>query len=274
MSWINRLERRLEPYAITNLTLFIVIGQVFVLLTGMLGLIDPELLILVPSHVKAGEWWRIFSFILIPPAKGPVFIAFALYLFYLYGSALERVWGPLRFNFFLLTGWALTVGLSLIIPLAGSAYITNIFLLGLIFLAFARLNPDFELLLFFVLPVKVKWLALIEWITYGFFFATGGMGTRLAVGAAIVNFLIFFSRDIARATRQSARRGHTARLGRANDTQDSEARHTCSVCGRTDITNPQLDFRYAADDKCYCSDHLPNRKAAVPAGNNSDSPSA
>lgn len=267
MSWINRLERRLEPYAITNLSLFIVIGQVFVLLTSMLQLIDPELLILVPSYVKAGEWWRLFSFVLIPPPQGPIFVAFALYLFYLYGSTLERFWGAFRYNLFLLTGWALTVVLPFIIPSAGPHYITNVFLAGLVFLAFARLNPNFELLLFFVLPVKVKWLALIEWLVYGYSFAVGGLGTKLAVGAATANFLIFFASDFARSARQTARKGQSERLGRSSETASAEARHTCSVCGRTDVTNPELDFRYAADDQCYCGDHLPNRQKPVTSDN-------
>jgi hypothetical protein len=271
MSWINRLERRLEPYAITNLSLFIVIGQVFVLLTSMLQLIDPNQLILVPALVQAGEWWRPFSFIFIPPPQGPLFIAFALYLFYLYGTALERFWGALRFNLFLLTGWLLTVGLSFVAPFSQTP---NVFIAGLVFLAFARLNPDFELLLFFVLPVKVKWLALIEWLVYGYSFAVGGLSTKLAVLAAVATFLIFFAGDIALALRQSSRRQQSGASGRSHENTASTARHICSVCKRTEISNPELDFRYAADDQCYCSDHLPNRKPALLGGNNSDTPPA
>jgi len=261
MSWINRLERRLEPYAITNLSLFIVIGQVFVLLTSMLQLIDLNQLILVPALVQNGDWWRVFSFALIPPPQGPLFVAFALYLFYLYGTALERFWGALRFNLFLLTGWALTAGLSFVTPFSQTP---NVYIAGLVFLAFARLNPDFELLLFFVLPVKVKWLALIEWMIYGYSFAIGGLSTKLAVAAATGNFLIFFATDIIRALRQSGRRSHSASLGRTSDNSaTADARHTCSVCKRTEITNPELDFRYAADDRCYCTDHLPSRQPSA-----------
>jgi hypothetical protein len=263
MSWIQRLERRLEPYAITNLTLFLVIGQTFLLLTSMLGLIDLRLCVLVPALVQAGEWWRLFTFVFIPPPASPLFVAFALYLLFLYGSALERFWGALRFNLFLLTGWALTVGLSFVTPFAAT---TNIFIAGLVFLAFARLNPNFELLLFFVLPVKVKWLALIQWIFYGYYFAIGGLSTKLAVLAAVVNFLIFFADDIVRALRQRGRRPPSGTRGATSDNSLTEARHTCAVCGRTEQTNPELDFRYAADDQCYCTDHLPNRKPAATSG--------
>ncbi|ATC64210.1 hypothetical protein CMV30_09715 [Nibricoccus aquaticus] len=258
MSLLQRLERRLEPFAITNLTLFIVIGQVFVLLTSMMNLIDVNLLTLVPALVQAGEWWRLFTFVFIPPASGYLFIAFALYLLYLYGSALEHFWGPLRYNLFLLTGWALTVGLSFITPYSIA---TNIFIGGAVFLAFAWVHPNFELLLFFVLPVKIKWLALLAWAGYAFQFFSGGLSAKLAVAAAVGNFLIFFGADLLRALRQQGRRNPAASLRRDDEKASAtDARHTCSVCNRTDRTNPELDFRYASDDRCYCTDHLPSRQ--------------
>jgi membrane associated rhomboid family serine protease len=262
MSWINRLERRLEPYAVTNLTLFLVIGQTFVLLTSMLQLIDPALLVLAPAFALAGEWWRIFSFVFIPPNQGPLFIAFALYLLYLYGTALERHWGALRYNIFLLTGWALTVGLSFLTPYSVA---TNIFIGGSVFLAFAWLHPNFELLLFFVLPVKIKWLALLAWLGYAYTFVAGGLSTKLGVIAAVGNFILFFGADLWRAAFKGGRRGQTARLSRPSENTRDEPRHTCSVCGRTEQSNPELDFRYASDDRCYCSEHLPGRKKATVA---------
>jgi len=262
MSWIHRLARKLEPYAITNLTLFIVIGQVFVLLTSMLGLIDPAKLYLIPVYAQAGEWWRVVSFMLIPPPYGPVFIAFALYLFYLYGSALEQFWGAFRFNLFIFNGIVLTALAAFLTPFAVGS---NMYLLGLVFLAFAWLNPNFELLVFFVLPVKVKWLGLLLWLRYAYEFATGGPATKLAVAAAVANFLLFFGHEIWLSLRRGNRRRIHASQ-HAADEVEATARHVCSVCGRTDRTNPGLDFRYAADDRCYCSDHLPNRKQPAPTG--------
>jgi membrane associated rhomboid family serine protease len=261
MSWINRLERRLEPYAVTNLTLFLVIGQTFVLLTSMLQLIDPALLVLAPAFALAGEWWRIVSFVFIPPNQGPLFTAFALYLLYLYGTALERHWGALRYNLFLLTGWALTVGFSFLTPYSIA---TNIFIGGSVFLAFAWLHPNFELLLFFVLPVKIKWLALLAWLGYAYTFFMGGLSTKLGVVAAVGNFILFFGGDLWRAAFKNRPRANGETLGRSSETRQKEARHTCSVCSRTEETNPELDFRYASDDLCYCSEHLPGRqKTAV-----------
>ena len=85
---------------------------------------------------------------------GLVFTAFGWYIFYLMSGALENYWGAFRFNLFLLLSFVLTVALSFLAPLHG---VTNLFILGSVFLAFAYLNPDFELLLFFILPVKIKW---------------------------------------------------------------------------------------------------------------------
>jgi hypothetical protein len=258
MSWIHRLGRRLEPYAITNLTLFIVIGQTFLLLTSMLQLIDLNRCVLIPAFVQAGEWWRIFTFVFIPPPSSPLFIAFALYLLYLYGSALERHWGALRYNLFLLTGFVLTTALAFLVPYSVA---TNIFIGGSVFLAFAWLNPNFEILVFFVLPVKIKWLALLAWAGYAYQFIAGGPASKLAVAAAVGNFFIFFGHELWLSVRHGSRRLQTDTKRRAENAAKDSARHTCSVCGRTDATNPELDFRYAADDRCYCSEHLPSRKS-------------
>ncbi len=263
MSWIHRLERRLEPYAITNLTLFIVIGQTFLLLTSMLALIDLGLCTLVPSLVLAGEWWRLFTFVFIPLTNVKtlvdlVFMAFGLYLLFLYGSALERHWGVLRYNLFLLSGFLATAGLAFFAPFSAT---TNFFLIISVFLAFAWLNPNFEILVFFVLPVKIKWLALIAWLGYAYEFLAGGPSSKLAVLAAVGNFLLFFGRDLWLTVRHSGRRLQRESQRRAETAADAEARHTCTVCGRTELTHPELDFRYAADDRCYCTEHLPAKKS-------------
>src|ERR1043165_464844 len=87
------------------------------------------------------------------------FLAFGWYLFYLMGSALEAYWGVFRYNVYLFVSYVLLVGLAFLTP---AAPVTNMFILGSVFLAFAYLNPDFEMILFFILPVKIKWLAFIS----------------------------------------------------------------------------------------------------------------
>ncbi|MFT3783883.1 MAG: hypothetical protein QM790_17875 [Nibricoccus sp.] len=256
MSWLNKIERKLEPFAIHNLTLYLVIGQSFVYLTAMLGLLEVQRLLLVPSLVLRGEPWRLLTFVFIPPPTSWLFIAFALYLFFLFGSALEEYWGALRYNLFLLIGYVLTVGFSFFTPMEIG---TNVFIGTAVFLAFAYLNPDFTMYIFFILPVKIKWLGLLTWIGLCWSFFVGDWSDRFAIIAGVGNFLIFFSRDIVLSIRHGSRRMKTqaAHFSRAND--EREPRHVCHVCGKTDVSNPELDFRYCskcAGDQCYCPEHL------------------
>jgi Zn finger protein HypA/HybF involved in hydrogenase expression len=269
MSLLDKLERALSRFAIPNVTLYLVIGQVFVLLGAIADRIDLRHFVLVPALVMDGQWWRIFSFLLMPPPAsgtlGLVFVAFAWYLFYLMGNSLEATWGTLRYNLFLLLGVALTVGAAFLTPRSAA---TNAFLAGSVFLAFAYLNPDFELALFFILPVKIKWLALVTWVLYAYSFVTGSTATRLQVVAAVGNFLIFFGRDIWLSMRYRKR---TMARKAERIVREQEPRHVCYVCGKTDRTHPQLDFRYCskcAGDQCYCPDHI-HTHAHVVAANES-----
>lgn len=258
-SWLNKLERRLEPFAISNITMYIVIAQTFVLLTTLLGAIDPNRLIMVPALVQAGEVWRLFTFIAIPPGFG-IFAAFALYLFYLYGNALEQYFGVVRYNLFLLVGYVLTVAIAFVSP---TAMATNLFLGGAVFLAFAFLNPDFTLHLFFILPVKIKWLALITWVFYGFTFVSGGATEKLGVLAATGNFILFFGRDIIDRIKTGRRRVQQRATREREREEMSKPMHTCSVCGRDSNSDTDIGFRYRTEgdtEVCYCEEHLPPKQ--------------
>ncbi len=266
MSFLDKLERTFGRLAIPNLSLYIVIGQVFVLFAAMLGRIELESLILVGAWVGEGEWWRVLTFLFIPPPVngtfGIIFVAFAWYLFYLMGSALEAAWGVFRYNLFLFIGFAFSVGVAFLFP---NSPATNIFLAGSVFLAFAYLNPDFELSLFFILPLKIKWLALVTWVLYAVRFVQGGWPTRFEVLASVANFLLFFGPDIVRRLRQR-KRTQTRQTERARE--EVVPRHVCHVCGKTDRSHPQLDFRYCskcAGDQCYCPEHIQNHAHVVAA---------
>ena len=144
----------------------------------------------------------------------------------------------------------------------GAAFLTpdmptgNAFLYGSIFLAFAYLYPNFELRIMFVLPVKVKWLALLQWIGYGFMMLSGNMVIWIKVTASVCNFLIFFSPEIfARAKSGRWRMAQQVK----KITEQTKPRHTCSVCNATNITHPGLQFRYCSkcpDTACFCEVHL------------------
>jgi hypothetical protein len=266
MSFLDKLERAFGRYAIENLSIYIIIGQVFVLLGAMFNLLDLRLFVLVPELVLQGQWWRLLTFVfyLSPPtgAFGPVFVAFALYIFYMMGGALEGHWGAFRYNLFLFIGYALTVGAAFLTP---NSVATNLFLGASVFLAFAYLYPDFEFLIFFILPVKVKWLALLAWAVYGVRFFLGAWPERLQILASVGNFLLFFSGDIL----WGMRHGHRAMARKAREFAEAgEPRHRCHVCGKTDRTHPDLDFRYCskcAGDQCYCPEHIQNHTHVVAA---------
>jgi hypothetical protein len=258
MSLLNRLERLFGRFALENVSLYLVAGQVFVFLMAMLGRDFTGLIALRADLVFAGEYWRPFTFIFDPPLASPVFIAFAWYMFYLMGSALEHFWGVFRYNLFLFLGWLFTVGVAFAVP---HVVVTNLFAAGSVFLAFAYLNPDFELLIFFILPVKVKWIALIQWVGYAFLLVVESWPGRLMVLASIGNFLVFFSGDIVRRMRSGRRRmaQQTRQFSAKNDPE--EPRHRCHTCGKTDLSHPQMEFRYCskcAGEECYCSEHIAN----------------
>jgi hypothetical protein len=266
MSFLDKLERALGRFAIPNLTLYLIIGQVFVYFTYRFGVVDIMKLPLVPILVLHGDWWRVFSFLLIPPSLAGdwtvVFLAFAWYMFYIMGGALESAWGAVRYNLFIFLGTAFTVLAAFLTPLNGA---TNAFLAGSVFLAFARLHPDFELAIFMILPVKVRWLALLTWIWYGYIFVMGGAAARWQIAAAVGNYLVFFGRDIY-LTMRYRKRTMERRIERR--AQEEAPRHVCYVCGKTDRSHPELDFRYCskcAGDQCYCPDHIQNHAHVVAA---------
>lgn len=266
MSWLNRIERKLEPFAIPHLTLIIVAGQLLMLVAiRFLQILPYGGCALVPAFVIDGEWWRLITFAFLPPTLSPLWAAFALYMMYLFGSALEHYWGEVRFNLFLLCGYALTVGLAFVTPYSMAS---NLFIGGSLFLAFAFLNPSFEIMLFFILPVKVKWLALFTWLGYGYLFVVGQLSTRLMVVAAIGNFLLFFSRDLLQKARGTQRRAAAQSARAALQSETPLARNRCHVCGKTGQSHPQEDFRYCSKcegDYCYCSEHIRNHEHVVSA---------
>ncbi|MCC6123666.1 MAG: hypothetical protein IT426_01760 [Pirellulales bacterium] len=253
MKLLDSLNRRFGRFAIPNLTLILIFFQVF---TYGLQYIRPELLdriIFVPQKVMEGEWWRLLTFVTFPPFTMPIFVLFFWYLFYLFGSALEATWGTFNYNLYLLLGYLATVGAAFLSP---NEPTHNGFLYGSLFLAFAYLYPNFELAIMFVLPVKIKWLALLQWIGYGYAMLIGDWVDWIQVTASVCNFLIFFSPEIVLRARSG--RWRMAQQVR-KITERDKPRHECSVCKATNVTHPSLRFRYCSKcpgTPCFCEEHL------------------
>jgi membrane associated rhomboid family serine protease len=254
MKLLDRLERKFRPYAISNLTMYLVFGQAATFLVTMA---HPEILrelVLDRYDLARGEWWRLFTAIINPPSTNILFEVFALWIFYIMGNALERQWGEVRFNLYMIVGYLAMVAAAAV----PDAVVTNVYWMGSVFLAFAMLYPDFEIMIYFILPVKVKWLALLMWIGYLVAFADGDWGTRATVGAGVANFVLFFHGDILQFFKNRKQRlKHT--IAQAQDRDPYAPMHTCALCGVNDKVNPKMEFRYCPLCKgtpCYCIDHI------------------
>lgn len=269
MKMLDKLQRKFGRFAIPNLTLVIIAGQVFFYL---LNYTNPEILgnafapdgefahgkiDLVPSLVMAGQLWRLVTFIFTPPLAHPIFMIFAWYIFFLMGTALESTWGSFRYNLFLLIAYLATVVAAFTVPAAPA---TTIFIGGSVFLAFAYMFPDFKLFIFFVLPVKIKWLAMLTWFMYLMVVINGNPHEIGLLVASLLNYFLFFGRDIVFRVRT----GHRRMRSRAKHVaRQNTPRHCCRICGKNNLTHPDMDFRYCSqcmDASCYCEEHLRNHE--------------
>lgn len=191
-NWLYRLEYKYGRKAIPNLMMTVVIGMALVYVADLL---NPTInlagyLYLSRDALLRGQVWRLFTFIFLPPQSTPVFIVLSLYFYYWIGGSLESTWGSFRFNMYYLFG---VIGAIISCLITGSA--DNYFLNMSLFFAFAVLYPDMQVLLFFFIPIKVKWLALLDAVLFLFSFITGSWPVRIAIVMSLVNFFLFFGPD-------------------------------------------------------------------------------
>lgn len=197
MRWIDRLARRIGHWSIPEFPLFIVVANGAIYLLSQVQPFFLDRLLLYPEAVRAGEWWRVVTFLFVPPlAGGPILLVFWLYFLYTCAQALEREWGEFQFCLFYLIGAAATAITALTVV---HHSLSNVPLNATLILAFATLFPDFELLLFFILPVKIKYIAWVMWLGIGWSLLMGGFVTRAAVAASLFNYFLFFGPDLWQA---------------------------------------------------------------------------
>lgn len=191
MSWIDTLSRKYRHLAIPSLMKYIVISMGAVVLMDLLfrGM-ATGLLVFDRAAIFSGQIWRVISFIFIPVQASLLFMVFILYFYWMIGEALEREWGVARFNLFYLIGILGTIAAGFV-----TGYATNHFLNMSLFFAFAILYPNFELSLFFVLPVKIKWLAYLNAAYFVYMFIISGWPQRLALIISVANIILFFWKD-------------------------------------------------------------------------------
>lgn len=289
--FINKLEKKFGKYAIPDLIKYVII---LYCAGAAIGMLNPGIyysyLCLDMRAVFHGQIWRLFTFLIEPYgfSRGLgmllsiLFFAIQVHLFFLFGRSLEQAWGTFRFNLYFFSGYILNILAALLLylsPMHLEVYYSGFqYIYWSMFFAFAVINGDMQFLLYFVIPVKVKWLAILDGVymlyqvasnlfhgiqslVYGYprEYAALYISSAVAIVVALANFLVFFfsTRNYKRISPKDI---HRRRDFRRQAQQNTGApRHRCAICGRTEFDNENLDFRFCS--KCegnfeYCSDHL------------------
>ncbi len=300
----NNLEKKLGRFAIPRLINYLIggyaIGYLFEALSGFLGYSFASYLTLEPYYIiHELQLWRIITWVLIAPRQNILFALIMMFFYWQLGTVLEQTWGTFKFNVYIFGGIIFTViGAFLLYGIYGvlngapvmiGAYFSTYYINMSIFLAFALSYPDMQILLYFIIPIKMKWMALVYGVLILFEFISVGWAGRVAIIASLLNFLIFFVstrnwRSISpqeqmrrrrykqatgqgfsgfagfdRRQQQGGSAGPQGQQQSAPRQQQAVGRHKCAICGRTDVSNPELTFRFCS--KCngnyeYCNDHL------------------
>ncbi len=287
---MSNFEKKFGKYAIKNLSLILIMCYACGYLMKWINPGFFTYLYLNPYEIiHHFQIWRLVTWLIVPPDSFDFWTLLMLYFYYSIGTSLERTWGTYRYNVYIFSGMIFTAvgafvlyGISSLLgaqslglwtvvdgyvtyPTMFSTYYVNMS----IFLAYAATFPDYEVLLFFILPIKVKFLGIIygAMLVYQFIVGYGtssglfyyNLGNRFVIAASLLNFIVFFF-----TTRKKVKRKPIKIIKRQTSRQETRktaavTRHKCATCGRTDETNPELEFRFCS--KCigsyeYCQDHL------------------
>ncbi len=288
MNWIARLEKKFGRYAIRNLMFYL---MALYLAGFILVLVNPsfyyDYLALNPEMVMKGQVWRLVTFLIQPPSSDILYFLLYMYLYYILGTTLERAWGSFTFDLYIVIGiLGHILGAMVVYWVTGyngaPFYYDLHYLYMSLFLAFALTFPEMEFLLFFLVPIKAKYLALIDLVVFGYGIIMGSMSSRIVAILSLINFVLFaltlYKGGVRDRAKQAARKADFAHKMRQGEREaihrgTGGSRHRCAVCGRTELTNPELEFRYCS--QCdgayeYCMDHLYTHihvtKNAYPSG--------
>lgn len=299
---MGNLRRNFERFCyrnrnkgIPNLMLYIVIGSGLLYLLSMINGVGVlyEWLRFDKSAILKGQVWRLFTYIFTySPGLGPVLVLVGLYFFYNISRHVEASMGTLKFNIFYFSGvlmmdvFALIfcpttpvkIGEVLYDPVAFTGFYSNmaLYLHMSIILMFSALNPDAQFLVFFIIPVKAWFLALLDLVLliipvinmtmehlfpHSLFPLVGILNFLLFAGKDVVNLFPFFQRSVRKRPSTKPKNGHIPFPGQKSEApkQGTGYTHRCSVCGRTDVSHPNMEFRYCSRCKgyfCYCQDHI------------------
>ena len=278
MKFIDKLERKFGRFGIPNLTIYMIVCYV---IGYALMIVNPGILnwlSLEPAYILRGQVWRLVTWVLYPPStSGVLWFAIAvLFFYYPIGTSLERTIGTFKYTLYILSGVIFTIlgAFILYFLLGGNVLVGNVFSTYYIslstFLAYAMCYPDMQVLLMFIIPVKMKWMAIFyvvivvyEMIQY---IMAGAWYLVIPIVASLLNFIIFYfgTKDFSRYKPKEIHRRNEFRRamepqGRMKSGNGSVTKHKCAICGRTELDDPNLEFRFCS--RCngnyeYCQDHL------------------
>ena len=272
-NFLNKLERKMGRFAIPNLIVWILAGYVVGYTLSYLAPSILNYLTLEPYYILKGQIWRLVTWVLMPPDSSLLFAVIMVIFYYQLGQALERTWGTFRFNVYIFGGIIFTVIGAFIlygvmyaiygVPVAGmGAFFSTNYINMAIFLAFAVCYPDMEVLLYFIIPIKMKWMAVVYGVLIIFSLIQTNWAGRVAIIMSLLNFLVFYfsTRNYKRISPKEIHRRQTFKSQmRQPVNQGGVTKHKCAICGRTELDDPTLEFRFCS--KCegnyeYCQDHL------------------
>ena len=280
----ERFCYRHQNKGIPNLMLYVAIGTAVVYL---FMIIDPSNLLYSffrfdRTSILHGQVWRLISYIFVPSSimfsgMDVLLLAISLYFYYYIGRVIEGQWGTFRFNLFYFSGVLITDIAALLLNCEATVGSLNLSLL----LAFATLFPENQVLIFFIIPLKMKYLAWFYFAVTIWEVVAVTFPYNLFPIFALLNYFIFFGSDILGVLPDFLTRGRSSykkatfhgfgqkkqkpnpnwASGYQSKTGEKPYRHKCTVCGRTDTDYPNLEFRYCSKCNgyyCYCIDHINN----------------
>jgi membrane associated rhomboid family serine protease len=263
MNWLNRLERRFPNLAIEGLIRYISLFMLTAFFLNQSGVMPYQMLYLDREAILAGEVWRLFTFLLIPASSNLFFLLFELSILVMCADGLESRWGSLKLTAYYFTGAAANILMALLLPETQfGSY--NLYLS--LFLGFATIFPDFEILLFFVIPVKIKYLAILSGGLMMFNLAVAPLYLKAGIVLSIANYLLFFAGEAVNTIRHNHRQTVRSAAFTKAIRRETEYRHVCCVCKANEISHPQLQFRYCTCAECgpsgkaFCLEHLGEHK--------------
>lgn len=287
----TKFEKKYGRYAIKNLSLYLIMGYV---IGYVIEYINPNMYAFMtfdPYMVLHGQIWRVITWLLIPPEDFSIFTIIMLILYYQLGQGLERAWGAYRYNIYMFSGFLFTIigAIALYIIYGGlyaqgvdEAYrvlstvigsnVSTYYINMSIFLAFAATYPNEELLFYFLIPIKIKWFGILYGVyivfdivqAFKYYPRVQAVIVTVLIVVSLLNFLLYMivGRNGRRMNPKHVKRRYqyNQSIKKAEQVHyEGGARHKCAVCGRTELDDPTLTFRYCS--KCsgnreYCQEHL------------------